>query len=100
MLPSPLYFRLADHPYLRALPTRRSSDLDFWRPLRLDDRVEAALHVLDQFGFKNGVDQQVVTLPEGGDRKSTSELQSQSNLVCRLLLEKKNPEHGSSVRLV
>src|SRR5688572_31356542 len=24
-----------------------------------------------------------------GDRKSTSELQSQSNLVCRLLLEKK-----------
>src|SRR2546430_11437221 len=23
----------------------------------------------------------------------TSELQSQSNLVCRLLLEKKNPEH-------
>src|SRR2546430_12840278 len=26
---------------------------------------------------------------QGGDRKSTSELQSQSNLVCRLLLEKK-----------
>src|SRR2546427_829239 len=27
--------------------------------------------------------------PPHGDRKSTSELQSQSNLVCRLLLEKK-----------
>src|SRR2546430_5370492 len=31
------------------------------------------------------------------DRKSTrSELQSQSNLVCRLLLEKKNNEHMQS----
>src|SRR5256886_7336832 len=27
--------------------------------------------------------------PRGGDRKSTRLLQSQSNLVCRLLLEKK-----------
>src|SRR2546427_6580466 len=29
------------------------------------------------------------------DRKSTSELQSQSNLVCRLLLEKKKKIHTS-----
>src|SRR5256886_6865595 len=28
----------------------------------------------------------------------TSELQSQSNLVCRLLLEKKKPSHISAVR--
>src|SRR2546430_7945992 len=28
----------------------------------------------------------------------TSELQSQSNLVCRLLLEKKTPHHGADVR--
>src|SRR2546430_17392497 len=32
------------------------------------------------------------------DRKSTPELQSQSNLVCRLLLEKKNKRTPPSVR--
>src|SRR2546430_8121590 len=33
-------------------------------------------------------------VPRGEDRKSTtSELQSQSNLVCRLLLEKKKKQH-------
>src|SRR2546428_7500971 len=30
----------------------------------------------------------------GGDRKSTSELQSRSDLVCRLLLEKKNNSYS------
>src|SRR2546427_3342768 len=38
--------------------------------------------------------------PEAADRRSeehTSELQSQSNLVCRLLLEKKKSEHIASV---
>src|SRR2546427_4293024 len=37
----------------------------------------------------------------GGDHRSeehTSELQSQSNLVCRLLLEKKKKEHQICVR--
>src|SRR2546427_7509240 len=35
------------------------------------------------------------SLPRGGDRSEehTSELQSQSNLVCRLLLEKKKKQH-------
>src|SRR2546430_10962236 len=35
-----------------------------------------------------------VTLPDGRSEEHTSELQSQSNLVCRLLLEKKKvPSH-------
>src|SRR2546430_11628969 len=32
------------------------------------------------------------------DRKSTPELQSQSNLVCRLLLEQKNDEQDDTTR--
>src|SRR2546426_5766456 len=33
--------------------------------------------------------------PRPRDRKSTSELQSPCNLVCRLLLEKKKTEHAT-----
>jgi branched-chain amino acid transport system ATP-binding protein len=51
---------------LIALSVQAKRHWDFWRPLRVDDRVEAAAHLLDQFGFKDGTDQQVVTLPEGG----------------------------------
>jgi branched-chain amino acid transport system ATP-binding protein len=51
---------------LVALSVQARRHWDFWRPLRLDDRVAAAHAVLDQFGFKDGADQQVLTLPEGG----------------------------------
>src|SRR2546430_8610393 len=43
-----------------------------------------------------------VAYAEDADERSeehTSELQSQSNLVCRLLLEKKKKKHGRRVRL-
>src|SRR5688572_32582302 len=41
----------------------------------------------------------IPTSPGSGQRSEehTSELQSQSNLVCRLLLEKKNPNHADRV---
>src|SRR2546427_8651345 len=52
--------------------------------LRIDERV--ADHALDF----------LVRQAEGGrSEEHTSELQSQSNLVCRLLLEKKNKKHTS-----
>jgi branched-chain amino acid transport system ATP-binding protein len=51
---------------LIALSIRAKQHWDFWRPLRVDGRVEEALQLLDQFGFGAGVDQQVSTLPEGG----------------------------------
>lgn len=51
---------------LVALSIRSNQHWDFWRPLRLAPRVEEALHVLDQFGFKEGVEQRTSTLPEGG----------------------------------
>jgi branched-chain amino acid transport system ATP-binding protein len=37
-----------------------------WGPLKTPKRIVAALQVLDQFGFKDGAEQQVSTLPEGG----------------------------------
>src|SRR5207302_11334521 len=68
-------------PDLHSLPTRRSSDLIYKRiapeiahdalHAQVDDAAGARLNQLFE------------------DRKSTSELQSRENLVCRLLLEKK-----------
>src|SRR2546430_12600037 len=43
---------------------------------------------------RDGIGPEVVRkLRRGRSEEHTSELQSQSNLVCRLLLEKKNSEH-------
>src|SRR2546430_11367745 len=39
-------------------------------------------------------------LGRGRSEEHTSELQSQSNLVCRLLLEKKIKKHPASLRLI
>src|SRR5262249_35123802 len=42
-----------------------------------------------------GLGQVIVHSPRVRSEEHTSELQSLTNLVCRLLLEKKNPEHSS-----
>src|SRR2546427_3442827 len=39
-----------------------------------------------------------IRLPEVRSEEHTSELQSQSNLVCRLLLEKKKSKHSPRIR--
>src|SRR5437588_4494013 len=71
-----------DHRALHSFPTRRPSDLD---GVRADRRIpgralpgEDSLHV------------DVAALPYRSE-EHTSELQSHSDLVCRLLLEKKRP---------
>lgn len=51
---------------LVALSIRSRQHWDFWRPLGLAPGVAEALHLLDQFGFKEDADQPVSTLPEGG----------------------------------
>src|SRR5205085_6575778 len=73
------------HPYLHSFPTRRSSDLlgaaVLWQ-------CGAGMEVVDLdrgVGFLDDVAGRGLRSEE-----HTSELQSQSNLVCRLLLEKKN----------
>src|SRR5688572_33015318 len=68
-------------------------------------RSEAGIHLEDHRGDRAGRGHRAGALPAGGDpaagpagdrpgvggrsEEHTSELQSQSNLVCRLLLEKK-----------
>src|SRR5438034_2585800 len=77
----------ADHRDLHSFPTRRSSDLR--RALEPAQEIERV------------PDGRVVGLPKPGPQRRelrgnmrseehTSELQSHSDLVCRLLLEKKN----------
>src|SRR5690606_40290734 len=56
------------------------------------DAVKGELKILVDSGIRNGLDV-VRMLAMGADTRSeehTSELQSRENLVCRLLLEKKN----------
>src|SRR5688572_32666683 len=87
-------------------PTRRSSDLrdELRRDLEKVDAeaylIEikaAAIDVVCEAGAENDVevvfaDNEVIALPRSEEH--TSELQSQSNLVCRLLLEKKKKNNN------
>src|SRR5206468_12222815 len=51
--------------------------------------VEGAHHLVAGVGGRRAREPERVGAPDAGDRKSTPELQSRSDLVCRLLLEKK-----------
>src|SRR5688572_30948135 len=85
---------------LRSFPTRRSSDLELGRAYLLLEHVDGE-RVMRALVPIPGGDKQI-DLAAGATRnlpaflarrprseEHTSELQSQSNLVCRLLLEKK-----------
>src|SRR5690606_40846974 len=90
---------------LPSFPTRRSSDLGF-RPLEavraeLLERLgetDAAATAFDRAAALPGNDVEAAMLRERSaalrtsarSEEHTSELQSRENLVCRLLLEKKN----------
>src|SRR5438270_12882277 len=82
------FYWSGDHRDLHSFPTRRSSDLT-----REDSGVAVPGSVQIPAGGLVFFDGDTVRSEE-----HTSELQSQSNLVCRLLLEKKNgsarPEAG------
>src|SRR5438270_6875840 len=78
------FYYYTDHLDLHSFPTRRSSDLLIIRFLW------PRLHFLPRstyFAVRSLFDQ---LIEQGRSEEHTSELQSQSNLVCRLLLEKKN----------
>jgi branched-chain amino acid transport system ATP-binding protein len=51
---------------LIALSIRSKQHWGFWKPLKSDSRVGEAHRILASFGFTNGVEQKVATLPEGG----------------------------------
>src|SRR2546430_4356847 len=75
----------------------RSTLFPYTTLFRSEDPVERAGSVVLQHGFLpfeiNGITQRLIQIPKlaenGRSEEHTSELQSQSNLVCRLLLEKK-----------
>src|SRR5688572_31601000 len=81
---------------LHSFPTRRSSDLHFDSEtgrIERGARAPRSAHRWRQASLAGG--------HASGARRSeehTSELQSQSNLVCRLLLEKKNISTISTLR--
>src|SRR5688572_31464043 len=89
----------AVHPDLHSFPTRRSSDLGADAPAAVAELAPDMVDVnADQGGAgcvvraDDFADDAIARDPDAGTFRSeehTSELQSQSNLVCRLLLEKK-----------
>src|SRR5438132_6544432 len=85
------YFHSAcDHRYLHSFPTRRSSDL--WA-VAICVFLMSVNYVLWFIAGQRPDPQDFGEDPLPGDERSeehTSELQSHSDLVCRLLLEKKN----------
>src|SRR5438034_11744481 len=80
------------HRYLHSFPTRRSSDLLLLIQAVSQRRgrgfVDDALHI--QAGDASGVFGCLALGVVERSEEHTSELQSHSDLVCRLLLEKKN----------
>src|SRR5688572_31105330 len=90
-----LFFLMICRPPLSTLfPSRRSSDLDLRRAMENERRRNQACPPEMHPGPQREQSPMVTRSEE-----HTSELQSQSNLVCRLLLEKKNCVSGSTLRL-
>src|SRR5688572_32595936 len=92
------YNSYGKHGFLHSFPTRRSSDLTR-EPIPIVPTVHynmggIATNFHGEALTKKGGDPDTIIpgLMALGERSEehTSELQSQSNLVCRLLLEKKN----------
>src|SRR3712207_6937577 len=76
-----------------------------FRSRRLQHRAPAARAVLARQGVRDvdrgraGVGEHVDAQVPGGSEEHTSELQSRQYLVCRLLLEKKNPPNSPTYRM-
>src|SRR5438093_10928168 len=94
--------KYSDHQYLLSFPTRRSSDLmELWVAFGFGALIGAFIGTIigRQRAAARGAAAPPVAPPPPAARfappevrseEHTSELQSLTNLVCRLLLEKKN----------
>src|SRR5205814_3737607 len=106
-LPSLSLHTYADHRDPHSFPTRRSSDLLAAKAdadAKLSDKDRENVRKKDKTAvfldkdspqfqeFMNQSEQRIVALYKRSE-EHTSELQSLRHLVCRLLLEKKNPRH-------
>src|SRR5699024_12783323 len=85
-----LYSYYGAHNYLHSFPTRRSSDLfsqiSIHTPYRTNQKELEVFEERRLFTF----DFMPIKLTNPRSEEHTSELQSRFDLVCRLLLEKKN----------
>src|SRR5688572_32264457 len=90
-------YSYSDHLDLHSFPTRRSSDLVKVFFPNQDDRG-AHINISGGGIVKNAPHKEyAIKLLEFRSEEHTSELRSQSNLVCRLLLEKKNTQQQSHI---
>src|SRR5438876_1963200 len=76
------FYGYGDHRDLHSFPTRRSSDLSFLAAAAARVKAGEQIHTYSVRFTEPGYDR---------SEEHTSELQSPVHLVCRLLLEKKNP---------
>src|SRR5699024_12820070 len=80
--------------HLHSFPTRRSSDLAAMTELSYGDESQITLkpeaQILEELNQLFEVDNRSFDTIESRSEEHTSELQSRFDLVCRLLLEKKN----------
>src|SRR5689334_25089176 len=87
------FYSYRDHRDLHSFPTRRSSDLPFGLKLilRIDlgDATDLPVYPRLLWSIDHG--------DPSRSEEHTSELQSQFQLVCRLLLEKKNDYRATRV---
>src|SRR5205085_11615176 len=84
------FYSYGHHQYLPSFPTRRSSDLEVFPAVASEARVcvleaRELLEAAEARAYRALAE----LAEEVRSEEHTSELQSQSNLVCRLLLEKK-----------
>src|SRR5437016_11282496 len=96
------FYCSGDHRDLHSFPTRRSSDLR-WSGGKSPARLGVQWNLADSIGISDEHLRRAAlwNQPDSTELRSeehTSELQSLTNLVCRLLLEKKNT-HTDYARL-
>src|SRR5438034_5098217 len=84
-----LIYCYADHRDLHSFPTRRSSDLGVYGAPRLHTAAKS-VGIQPHVGAEISVEGYGNLARPPRSEEHTSELQSHSDIVCRLLLEKKN----------
>src|SRR5438034_7344409 len=93
-----LFFSTRGHRrYIHSFPTRRSSDLK-WALLGLAAIPIGFILIRHHNESPTPTPTPTATPPGGRSEEHTSELQSHSDLVCRLLLEKKKCSRRSTCR--
>src|SRR5438874_9481039 len=90
--------RYRDHRDLHSFPTRRSSDLCWWQNHNRFLQLDGDGAVQSQCSEQQAAEECAPIVNRSEEH--TSELQSRRDLVCRLLLDKKNQLSDKRIRSV